>query len=284
MRLAQLAGVAPSAEVLACYRRLDADAPDDYRQLAALLADRWRRDGVVKAGIGGGQGAGKSTLGRLLVAAGERLGVRIAVLGLDDFYLAKAARRRLAQTVHPLLATRGPPGTHEVDRLRETLDALRRPGAVQVPRFDKGRDERAGFETLRGPCDIAVLEGWCVGATPAPAEETTAPINALERQSDADGRWRRFVDAALGGGYAALRADLASLAFLQAPDLAAVRRWRLRQERDRPAAERLTAAEVRRFVQHYERVTLRMLSTLPNEADIVARLDGRHRVRGLRLR
>ena len=284
MRIAQLAGVVPSALVRDCYQRLDADAPDDYRQLAALLVDAWQRRGISTAGIGGGQGAGKSTLGQLIVAAGTARGVRIAMLGIDDFYLTKAERQRLAEQVHPLLATRGPPGTHAIGLARQALAALQRPGAVTVPRFDKGIDDRAGVATLHGPADIVVLEGWCVGAAAGSAAELAAPINALERDEDDAGRWRHYVNAALQGEYAALFERLDTLVFLQVPDLDAVRRWRLEQERERPPALRMSAEDVHIFVAHYERVTKRMLAQLPDAADVVVRLDHQHRVAGLRLR
>ena len=140
MRIAALAGIAPSAAVRDCYRQLDASAPDDYRQLAALLVDEWMRRGIATVGIGGGQGAGKSTLGQLIAAAAEARELRVAVLGIDDFYLARAERQRLAKEIHPLLATRGPPGTHDVALLRRTLAALQRPGVVTVPRFDNTVD------------------------------------------------------------------------------------------------------------------------------------------------
>ena len=285
MRLADLAGRAPSAAVRACYASLNPAAPDDYRQLAALLVDDWRCKGVGSVGIGGGQGAGKSTLCRLVKAAGEELGIRVATLGLDDFYLAKAERAELARTAHPLLATRGPPGTHAVADLRRALAALRKPGEVRVPRFDKGADDRTDFATLRGPADVVVVEGWCVGAPPAEADglaPVPAPINALEREHDGDGRWRRHIEQALRGEYAKLNAELDALVFLQVPGLPAVRRWRLQQEAERPPAQRMTEAQVFRFVEHYERVTRRMLATLPNTADVVVELDDAHRVAGLR--
>ena len=283
MPIAELADVAPSEEVRRCYRRLDADAPDDYRQLAALLVDHWRRRRVASAGLGGGQGAGKSTLGRLIAEAGSVLGVRIEVLSIDDFYLPKEERLRLAEDVHPLLATRGPPGTHDVAGVRAAIAALRRPGAVQVPRFDKGSDTRVGHATLDGVVDLVVLEGWCVGARAA-AHAIEEPVNALEREHDPDGRWRSYIERALGGPYAALDSDLESMVFLKVPNLAAVRRWRLQQEGDRPPGQRLSAQEVNRFVQHYERITRRMLATLPSRADVVVDLDDAHRVSGLRFR
>ena len=286
MRLADLAGRKASAEARACCESLDAAAPDDYRQLAALLVDDWRSRGVGQVGIGGGQGAGKSTLGRLIEAAGRTLGMHVVVLSLDDFYLTRAERRHLASAVHPLFATRGPPGTHAAGELRRALSALSQPGEVRVPRFDKGADDRAGFATLRGPADVVVVEGWCVGAPPAGGSEqaalASAPVNALEREHDAQGHWRRHIEQALRGGYAKLNAQLDAIVFLQVPDLAAVRRWRLQQEAERPAAQRMTEAQVFRFVAHYERVTLRMLATLPKTADVVVELDAAHRVAGLR--
>ncbi len=282
MHLGELANRTPNPAVLGCYERLDASAPDDYRQLAALLLEDWRSRRISKAGIGGGQGAGKSTLGRLIVEAGEILDVRVQVLSIDDFYLTRAERERLAQQVHPLLATRGPPGTHAISMARRTLAALLRPGEVEIPRFDKGIDDRAGRTMLHGPADLVVLEGWCVGAGAAPCSESAAPLNALERELDADGRWRRFVNAALADEYVRLNQDLDALVFLQVPGLDAVRRWRLQQEGERPPAQRMTATQVRRFVAHYERITQRMLVTLPATADVVVELDDEHRVAGLR--
>ena len=283
MRIADLGNVVPSDGVTRCYQGLDVHAPDDYRQLAALLVDDWCRRRVATVGIGGGQGAGKSTLGRLITEAGSVFGTRIEVLSLDDFYLTKEERLRLAETVHPLLATRGPPGTHAVERLREVIAALRQPGAVEVPRFDKGSDTRSGYATRDGDADVVVVEGWCVGA-PSARSGIDEPINALERKHDADGRWRSHIETALGGPYAKLNEDLDTLVFLKVPSLDAVRRWRLQQESERPPGQRLNAAEVDRFVEHYERITRRMLTSLPSTADVVVELGDDHRVTGLRFR
>ena len=283
MRIAELAGVRPPSAARDCYASLDPKAPDDYRQLAALLVDDWRTRGTKLAGVAGGQGAGKSTLGRLLTEAGAFHGQRVAVLSIDDFYLTKAERERLAVDVHPLFRTRGPPGTHAIELLLETLAALMRGGDVAVPRFDKGVDDRAGEMIVAGPVDVVVLEGWCVGAPPRPASESLAPINALERESDVAGAWRNAIDDALRGSYAELNKALDAVVFLKVPGLDAVRRWRLQQERERPVAQRMTAAEVARFVAHYERITRRMLSELPNTADVTVELGEHHGVVAMRM-
>ena len=75
-------------------------------------------------GICGAQGSGKSTLAEALAERLERDGLACAVLSLDDLYLTRAERERLARGVHPLLATRGPPGTHDTSLGIAVLDAL----------------------------------------------------------------------------------------------------------------------------------------------------------------
>src|SRR5476649_1736390 len=59
------------------------------------------------AGLCGAQGSGKSTAALVIRHLLEAKGLRVAVLSLDDLYLTRAERQVLAQTVHPLLATRG---------------------------------------------------------------------------------------------------------------------------------------------------------------------------------
>lgn len=284
MRLARLAGQPATPAALACCRGLPEDAPEDYRQLAALLVDDWQRRNVACVGIGGGQGAGKSTLAALLVRAGERLGRRVLTLSLDDFYLTRAERSRLAEAVHPLFATRGPPGTHDVARLLEVVRALKGGAttSVAVPRFDKGADDRAGQVRVQGPVDTIVVEGWCIGAPASEPGEPDGPINILERDEDADSGWRNHIDEALAGPYAALHQEFEELIFLAVPDLEAVRRWRSEQEQERPPAQRMTAAALARFIAHYERITRRMTAHLPGQSDIVVDLDASHRIAGLR--
>ncbi len=268
----------PTSEAAGIEARLDPSAPRDYRALAARLAVAWRNRRPRRVGLGGGQGAGKSTLGRLIEAACAEVGLRVAVVGLDDYYLPRAERLAMASRTHPLFETRGLPGSHDVGALRAAMDALLQPGPVELPRFDKGRDDRAGTEVREGPFDLVVLEGWCVGAGPAPAGESDAPVNALEREDDAGGEWRAEIDSRLARDYAELWSILDELVFLQVPGLDAVRRWRLQQESSLPAERRLDAAAVDRFVQHYERLTIRMLADLPRRADWTVVLAADHSV------
>jgi len=55
-------------------------------------------------------------------------------------------------------------------------------------------------------------------------------VNALEREEDREGRFRRYVNERLGGAYQTLFERLDVLVFLAAPDLASSRSWRIEQE------------------------------------------------------
>jgi len=258
--------------------RLPLQAPEDWRQLAAALAVS-SADEVRVLGISGGQGAGKSTLASLLVVAAQALGRRAISVSLDDFYLTRAERQQLGREVHPLLATRGVPGTHDVALACRTLKALLEPGECQVPVFDKSVDDRADLgRTVSGPFDLVVFEGWCVGALAEPAARLAEPINELERKEDPEGRWRSHVNGALENEYPALWGILQSLLFLMVPDMAAVIRWRTEQEQAHPAERRMTAEAIGRFVAHYERLTRWMSESMPARADLLALLDDEHRL------
>ncbi len=261
-----------------------------HRPLAARIAG-WAPEGrsPLVVGICGPQGSGKSTLaalvGRLL--AGREL--KVATLSIDDLYLTKAERARLGREVHPLLATRGVPGTHDPALGLAVLQALGRPEITALPRFDKATDDRApetSWPRVEGPVDVVLLEGWCVGARPQPAAMLAAPVNALERDEDPDGAWRGFANAALAGPYAPLFARLDRLVLLTAPDFAVVRAWRGEQEarlRARLAAGgrdpglAMNEAALDRFVAHYERLTRWIAEDLPGAADVVIPLDEHRR-------
>ncbi|TAL73117.1 MAG: kinase, partial [Rhodanobacter sp.] len=96
-------------------------------------------------GLSGLQGSGKSTLAREMRTQAEARGWATEVLSLDDFYYSRSEREMMAQEIHPLLRTRGVPGTHEIELLLSVLAALPQASErlpVSWPRFDKGRDTR----------------------------------------------------------------------------------------------------------------------------------------------
>ena len=260
------------------------DAQGFPGQFVACCLDAALARGGGVQGITGLQGSGKSTLAAQVAALARQRGIAVAVLSLDDVYLDQDERAALARDVHPLLATRGPPGTHDVGLACRTLDALRAGEAVALPRFDKLDDRRLpGPEWPRtGPVALVLFEGWFLGTPAEPDAALVEPVNALERDEDRDGRWRHWCNDALGGQYPALWRRIDHLLFLQGPGFDVVPRWRWQQEQalqarhpDRLAMDR---EQVERFVQFFERTSRQAMRTLPGIADHVVRLDAERRL------
>lgn len=241
--------------------------------------DGWRGDGPFVLGVCGAQGSGKSTLAEGLTARLEARGLRAATLSIDDLYLSRAERARLGQVVHPLFATRGVPGTHDTEAGVRLLDAVRAGADVVLPRFDKATDDAVSTGTpVKGPLDVLVFEGWCVGARAQDDEALAGPINALEAERDPNFVWRRFVNLALATDYAELFARIDRLVLLAAPGFEVVRGWRIQQEHDLRArvgegTRTMSDIEIATFIQHYERLTRHILSDMPAYADLTLWLD-----------
>lgn len=231
-------------------------------------------------GISGAQGSGKTTLVAELSARLDAVGVKVARLSLDDLYKTRAERQKLAEQVHPLLATRGVPGTHDVTLGLDLIAALERGEAAPLPRFAKAVDDRlceADWTLAPAGTQVLLLEGWCLGARPQ--SDLQAPVNALEADEDPQAIWRSYTNAALSSDYQALFARIDLLVLLAAPGWEVVAKWREQQEaelRERGGAAVMSPAEVARFIQHYERLTRWILAEMPGRADLVVRL-GRDR-------
>jgi D-glycerate 3-kinase len=235
-------------------------------------------------GINGCQGSGKSTLADYLCSmVAERHGVTTANLSLDDFYLPLEDRLKLAETVHPLLATRGVPGTHDIGLAINTLKQLVTDAETRIPRFDKSRDDRAAetdFDRVQGPAALIILEGWCLGAQPQTEADLQHPINDLERLEDNQGIWRQYINRALAGDYQQLFAMVDQLIMLRAPSFDTVFQWRWQQEtkllnkhRNTDRAGLMTEQQVLRFIQYFQRITEQSLEQLPAYSQYLFQLE-----------
>jgi D-glycerate 3-kinase len=266
---------------------------DALRRVLQALAG-WPRpaERPLLVGLCGAQGSGKSTLCEGLERSLAQTGEPCVIVGLDDYYLSRAVRAVLARDVHPLFATRGPPGTHDIPALAATLEALMAGQTPRLRRFDKASDDvapQSAWPLAPAGASVVVLEGWCVGAQAQATEALTAPQNALEAQEDPEGIWRGFVNAALAGVYQSLFSRLDRLILLRPPSFDVVFGWRAQQEATTakradaaglPAPALMNEAALARFIQHYERLTRAIMAEMPDRADLTLQLDAQRQVVG----
>eukprot|EP00112_Aurelia_sp_Birch-Aquarium-sp1_P003729 Seg14186.3 transcript_id=Seg14186.3/GoldUCD/mRNA.D3Y31 product="putative kinase mug58" protein_id=Seg14186.3/GoldUCD/D3Y31 len=259
-------------------------AVDHYIPVAAKVVE-WK-EGIGRTlilGVNGAQGTGKSTMADVLSSAlKEEYGYKVAALSLDDIYLTKLEREQLGEDVHPLLATRGVPGTHDVALGIELIEKAKAGDMFEMPQFDKSVDDRAiEVVSVDGELDVLILEGWCVGARNQDDGELAEPMNELESTEDVDGEWRTHVNDALAGSYQQLFDLLDRLIMLKAPSFECVYEWRGEQERKLRDAKGdasgvMSESELKRFIMHYERLTRWMLEEMPERANVVLRLTPEH--------
>lgn len=260
-------------------------SPEDHfahwHELAVTVAEAVSASSCRVVGVSGCQGSGKSTFSSILAerisASGADGNHAARAVSIDDFYLRQKERRRLAETVHPLLATRGVPGTHDWQWLRRVLSALHENRReVLVPRFDKGMDDRVGEESVAA--DVLILEGWCVGVHHQPPSLLAEPSNGLEQREDADRLWRTWVNEQVRDNYEPIWSMVDLWVHLRAPDFAVVRTWRSQQEQDLPESQRMTGEELERFIAHYERLTRWQLGGDPDGPGYAVALDSARNV------
>lgn len=267
-----------------------------YLPLAEWINSQRSKDRTWVVGINGAQGTGKSTLSAVLkIILKHDHNRNTAVISLDDLYLPREERTTLAQTVHPLLQTRGVPGTHDTTlgiELLDALSALQEQQSLPLPRFNKADDDRSPKENwpvFAGPTHVVIFEGWCMGASASPEAELAEPINELEASEDSEGLWRTYVNNKLGTDYKNLFARNDALIMLKAPDFASIHRWRWEQEQklaatieagglDANTTQVMDEKGIRRFIQHYERLTRQNLKQLPEQAHVLLELDSEHHI------
>ena len=187
-----------------------------------------------------------------------------------------------------MFATRGVPGTHDVLLALATLRGLMAGQIVAVPQFSKADDDvlpPSSWPVQQSPVDIILFEGWCVGAIAQPSEALLEPVNQLEKEQDSEGLWRNEVNQRLGKEYQQWFSLIDQLIMLAPPSMDAVLQWRSLQEQrlakktaSANAKHLMSDKQIRRFIQHFERLSVYMMAEMPKRADTVMTLDQEHRI------
>ncbi len=240
--------------------------------------------------LNGCQGSGKSTLADFLKAyLAQEYSLNVAVLSLDDFYFDKAKRTELAKTIHPLLATRGVPGTHDTDHIRQVLQKLsNKTTGFHIPRFNKATDNpypREQWTDVSEAADIILFEGWCWGVSSQSQAALAQPVNSLEQHHDTNGQWREYVNHQLKTHYEALYSCFDCWIMLKAPSFDDVYNWRLEQEEKLGETRQadhtnaiMSPSQIHHFIQHYQRLTEHALAILPAQCDHLFTLDSQRKI------
>lgn len=265
-----------------------------YVPLAQMIIDHKQSSPLIVS-INGAQGTGKSTITAFISLIIEsEFSQRVAALSLDDFYHTRAERERIAAKVHPLLVTRGVPGTHDVDRLEQVLGRLLGGQACVVPRFNKAIDDRMPEQDWHEEppgAGIILFEGWCNSSPPQADDALLKPINRLEATEDLQGVWRQYVNEQLKQYHQRIFDQAGLCIMLQVPGFEHIYEWRRLQEqklREQTPADQqhalLDDVALRRFIDHYERISRHTLEHLPAQADILIPIEADHSIRALMVR
>tara|TARA_Y100000741_G_scaffold39542_1_gene27593 strand:- start:1874 stop:2722 length:849 start_codon:yes stop_codon:yes gene_type:complete len=234
--------------------------------------------------ISGSQGIGKSTLLKILEKNIQLFfNKKVITLSLDNYYLSKLKRKELAKKIHPLLITRGVPGTHNIKELIKAIKNFDNSYYPYfLPIFDKLKDDVSKKNTkINFKADILILEGWCCGSTPIKKKYLHRNINKLEKNFDEKKIWRNYYNEMLKDDYYRLFSLFDKIIYLKTPSFKYVLNWRIKQEKmmKKNNNKIMTKNEMQKFILHYEKLTKWMMKTLPNNANLVIHIDNNQKIK-----
>ena len=241
-------------------------------------------------GLSGSQGSGKTTVTSILqIILKKFFKKNIYVISIDDFYKTLRDRNRMSQQKHSLFKTRGVPGTHDINLIKNFFISVKRKKfkKIKLPKFNKSIDDRSKknyWHNINKRPEIIILEGWCVGAKPQIISSLRKPVNILERHEDKDLIWRKYANEKLKKEYKEVFAMIDYFIFMKVPNFKIVFKWRLLQEsklRKKLHYKKkiMTYSAIKRFIMFYQRITLQMMKDLSKSASIVLLLKKNHEIK-----
>ena len=245
-------------------------------------------------GLTGGQGSGKSTISNILkIILREKYKLNTITFSIDDFYKTRLERKKMAKNVSSLFLTRGVPGTHDVKLLNICLKKLKNSNfkKILIPKFDKSIDDRLPkkkWQKILTKPDVVIFEGWCVGVKPQKNRALMTPVNNLERIRDKNRIWRNRVNKELKNNYKKIFDLIDNIIFLKVPSFDYVYKWRLLQEqklRSRTKGKKtMNDEQIKNFIMFYERLTKHMFKTSGLKANIIIKIDRKHKLKSIELK
>ena len=243
-------------------------------------------------GLAGGQGTGKTTTSSLImIILIKYFKLKVFRISIDDFYKTRKERINLSKKIHPMLLTRGVPGTHDINMMLNFFKNVKSKNfkRFKLPTFNKAIDDRFNkkhWYDLKDKPDVIIFEGWCVGAKSEKNNSLMKSINSMEKSRDQKKIWRRYVNQQLKTKYKKLYSQLNCLIFLKANNFKLLQKWRLKQERKlwlnskkNSNLKIMNKEDVINFMQTYQRITQNMFKYMPKYASIILSLNSNHQIK-----
>ncbi len=243
-------------------------------------------------GLAGGQGTGKTTISSIIKIILEKyFKLKVFKISIDDFYKTRKERIDLSKKVHPMLLTRGVPGTHDINMM---LDFFKKSKSkkfkkLNLPNFNKAIDDRFPknkWNTINKRPDVIIFEGWCVGARAETNKTLKKSINSMEKANDQKLVWRKYVNQQLNTKYKKLYSQLNCMIYLKAKNFSLLQKWRLKQEhklwlktKKKGGHKIMSKGDVINFMQTYQRITQNMFKNMPKYASIILNLNSNHQIK-----
>ena len=234
--------------------------------------------------IAGPQGSGKTTLAKLIKIILQKIyKKKVMLLSIDDYYLSKIKRIKLSKKIHPLLITRGVPGTHDIKKLKKHVNQfLQNKFPIKTLAFDKLKDDVSSKRTIIKKADIFLLEGWCCGSKPMTNKYLYKNINDLELKFDKNNKWREYYNNFLKKEYYEVFSKFDNKIYIKPPSFTHVLNWRYNQEKQNALISKekkfMSKQELKYFIQHYEKLTNWMIKTMPAEASIIIKINKNQKI------
>ena len=261
------------------------------------ISKRANKKKPLMIGLAGGQGSGKTTISSILTLILQKyFKLKVFKVSIDDFYKTRKDRKLLSKNKHPLLMTRGVPGTHDVDLMLKFFKNVKSKNFknLTVPKFNKAIDDRCKknlWYKIKSKPDVVIFEGWCVGARAQTNKQLKKPINSLEKVHDESIKWRLYVNNQLKTNYKTLFKQLDGLLYLKAKNFNILRNWRLKQERklwvqtkNKKNLKIMSSGDIINFMQTYQRITQQMFKDSIKSSSIIMNLNNNHQIQTIKFK
>ena len=244
--------------------------------------------------IAGQSGSGKTTIAKILkIILIKYFKRNTKVISIDDFYKTQKERYKMSNLIHPLLMTRGVPGTHDINMMLDFFKRVKvkKFRSLKLPKFNKATDDRynkKSWYSLKKKPEIIIFEGWCVGAKAEKNNTLKKSVNSLEKLKDTELTWRRYVNEQLKTKYKQLYDQLNCLLYIKSSNFTLLKKWRIKQEKKLRLKNKrsnkfkiMSDQEVINFMQTYQRVTQSMFKYAPKYASIILNLKSNHQIKSV---